>query len=84
MKRRGPPLADRAEHQHAAAERQLRVQDRAVRPRHDHVLLEAEHPAQPVDGGRRVAVPHPGDYRAWGIRHAGQCRRSLARRLVEM
>jgi len=42
--------------QHAAAEHQLGVSDRAVVVGYDEVPLEAERCAQPVDCGGRVGV----------------------------
>ena len=51
----------RAPHHRAAAERELRMGDAAAFVGHHEARREAEDAAQPVDGGRCVAVAHAGD-----------------------
>ena len=41
-------VVDRAEHQHAAAEHELRMRDHPVGARDDEVLLEADHATEPA------------------------------------
>ena len=57
----------RAEHDHAAVEGELGVDDAARFVGYDEVLLEAEHAAQPFDRGKRVPVAQAG-YRGRSIR----------------
>ena len=51
----------RREHDHAVAEAELRMRDRAIVVGHHQVLLKTKVGAQPFDGGRRVAVTQAGD-----------------------
>src|SRR5213592_462771 len=67
------PVLSRPEHDHAGAELHLRVGDGPLGPRHHHLLLEAEGPAEPLESGGRVLVSQSGeDVRAplrWVLGH---------------
>ena len=53
----------RAQHDHAAPERELRMVDRAALAWHDQVTLEPESAAQKFDRRRRVAIHHRRNHR---------------------
>jgi hypothetical protein len=54
-------IADGAEHDHAVAEAELGVGDRALVARHDHLLFKSKRPAQPLDGRCGVAIAQTGN-----------------------
>src|SRR5262249_58718549 len=62
-------VARGAEHDHAGAEDELRVRDRAVVARNDEVALEAERLAEPFDHAAGIVVAHGRDHRGFrGLR----------------
>lgn len=66
-------VIDRAQHDHAAAERQFGVHDGVARAGIHGVLFESEDATEPFDGIRRVTIMHPWNRGAAGgclVRHA--------------
>src|SRR6185503_6345004 len=57
-------VARRAQHDHAVAEDELGVSDRAAVTRHDEMLLEAEGVAEPFDHRCRISVAEGGNHRS--------------------